>query len=88
MWWWLNPRKPYGVRMLHQDGTVMPCRVVRDRARDHGGNAYWLAVPRTPPPVLADGDGWGFTCRRLPSHTILGFDISVSLPADAGPASR
>ena len=89
---------PAGVRLVFQDGQVVPCDVFRDRGADRPASAaephgmtYWRAVPRGGEPPLGT---YEVHFDEVPAHTGLWVDIPLvgpgltSLAATEGAAQK
>lgn len=68
-----EPGDPRGVRILHADGRVSECALIRDPEPDPDGCTRWIAEP---PPGIAIGPGDTMSADYLPGRTV------ISLPAE------
>ena len=82
----LRPRRrredlpPEGVCLIADDGTVIPCDVLRDPDQDKDGCAAWVAVPRKPVPP---GMGIAPKAALLPPRTSLLAELRAMSGAQA-----
>jgi hypothetical protein len=76
---WRRPGtdEPRGVRILHGDGSVTECSLVRD-PQDRRGRAWWIAVP--PPGTVFSPLADHVVVEYLPGRTAITLTCDARLP--------
>jgi hypothetical protein len=66
---------PRGVRILHENGSVSECSVIRDPEADKDGNAQWAAVP---PPGVTFRKGDSLAVAAMPPHATISLSTEMT----------
>jgi hypothetical protein len=70
-----DPDPPVGLRLVLDDGRVIPCDVLRDPDLDRDGCAAWVVVPRDPDLIVTMRGA--LEADVIPARTSLHFRLRV-----------